>query len=156
MITEYAFYIINDKFFDDFPDPYLKGNKDQNRPHYYCLKDNKTGLLWVIPLSSRVDKYQSIINAKLAANKPCDILHILKLDNDRTSVFLIQDMFPVSEDYILRPFTINGNPLRLTSEAEARKINKKARRVLNLIKKGVKLTPTQPNVLQIERKLLER
>lgn len=36
-----AFYIIKDKFFDDMSDPYLKGNKKGNRPHYYCFKDKK-------------------------------------------------------------------------------------------------------------------
>ena len=32
-----GFYIIKDKFFVDMPDPYLKGNKAGNRPHYYCF-----------------------------------------------------------------------------------------------------------------------
>ena len=35
-----GFYIIKDKFFEDMPDPYLKGNKAGNRPHYYCFEDN--------------------------------------------------------------------------------------------------------------------
>ncbi len=34
-----GFYIIRDKFFEDMPDPYLKGNKAGNRPHYYCFED---------------------------------------------------------------------------------------------------------------------
>lgn len=34
-----GFYIIKDKFFEDMSDPYLKGNKDGNRPHYYCFED---------------------------------------------------------------------------------------------------------------------
>lgn len=154
MIVENAFYIIKDSFFEDFPDSFLKGNKEENRPHYYCFKDIKTGLLWVIPLSSKVDKYKHIIECREKNNKPCDTLHILKLDNDRTSVFLIQDMFPITEKYIERAFTINGNPLRLTSEAEAIKINKKARKILELIKKDVKFMPTQPDVLKIQNELL--
>ncbi len=35
-----GFYIIKDKFFEDMPDPYLKGNKAGNRPHYYCFEDS--------------------------------------------------------------------------------------------------------------------
>ena len=35
-----GFYIIKDKFFKDMPDPYLKGNKAENRPHYYCFEDS--------------------------------------------------------------------------------------------------------------------
>ena len=73
-------------------DSYLKGNKDANRPHYYCFKEETTGLFWMIPLSSRIDKYRKIINKKIANGKPCDILHIMKLDNNKESVFLIQDI----------------------------------------------------------------
>ncbi len=56
-----GFYIIRDKFFEDMPDPYLKGNKAGNRPHYYCFEDTNTGIYWMIPLSSRIDKYKRII-----------------------------------------------------------------------------------------------
>ena len=156
MITEHAFYIIKDNFFEDFPDVFLKGNKEENRPHYYCFKDTKTGLLWVIPLSSKIDKYKRIIESREKLNKPCDTLHILKLDNDRTSVFLIQDMFPITENYIERAYTINGNPLRLTSEAEVAKIHKKANKILGLIKRGISFMPTQPDVLKIQDQLLKK
>ncbi len=37
---------------------------------------------------------------KEKAGKPCDILHIVKLDDSRESAFLIQDMFPITEEYI--------------------------------------------------------
>ncbi len=56
-----GFYIIKDKFFEDMEDPYLKGNKAGNRPHYYCLEDTNTGIYWMIPLSSRIDKYRKIM-----------------------------------------------------------------------------------------------
>ena len=32
-----GFYIIKDQFFEEMSDPYLKGNKAGNRPHYYCF-----------------------------------------------------------------------------------------------------------------------
>ena len=40
----------------------------------------------------------------------------MKLDDDRESAFLIQDMFPITEEYIEREYTIAGNHLMLTSE----------------------------------------
>ena len=40
-----GFYIIKDNFFTDMPDPYLKGNKAGNRPHYYCFEDSDTGIV---------------------------------------------------------------------------------------------------------------
>ena len=85
-----GFYIIKDNFFTDMPDPYLKGNKAGNRPHYYCFEDSDTGIFWMIPLSSRIDKYKKIVENKEKAGKPCDIIHIVKLDDSRESAFLIQ------------------------------------------------------------------
>ena len=46
------------------PDPYLKGNKAGNRPHYYCFEDSDTGKFWMIPLSSRIDKYKKLLRIK--------------------------------------------------------------------------------------------
>ena len=42
-----GFYIIKDKFFEDMSDPYLKGNKAGNRPHYYCFEDTGRGIYWM-------------------------------------------------------------------------------------------------------------
>ncbi len=151
-----GFYIIKDQFFVDMADPYLKGNKGQNRPHYYCFKDAKDGIYWVIPLSSKVEKYRKIIESRIAAGKPCDTLHIAKLDDHRESAFLIQDMFPITDEYIERKYTIAGNHLMLTSEHLAEEIEKKARRVAGLLRRGIKFMPTQPDVNAILKILQEK
>lgn len=150
-----GFYIIKDKFFEDMSDPYLKRNKDGNRPHYYCFEDSKTGIYWMIPLSSRIDKYKRIIEKKEKSGRQCDILHIVKLDDNRESAFLIQDMFPITEEYIAREYTIAGNHLILTSEQTAKEIERKARKVIGMLKRGIKFTPTQPDVMAIFEKLIE-
>ncbi len=151
-----GFYIIKDKFFDDMSDPYLKGNKEGNRPHYYCFEDTAAGIYWMIPLSGKIDKYKRIVAKKENAGKPCDIIHIVKLDDSRESTFLIQDMFPITEDYIEREYTIAGNHLMLTSEHTATIIEQKARKVMAMLKCGVKFTPTQPDVLAILKKLEQK
>ena len=151
-----GFYIIKDKFFEDMPDPYLKGNKAGNRPHFYCFEESTTGIYWMIPLSSKVDKFKRMIEQKEKAGKPCDILHIVKLDDDRESVFLIQDMFPITENYIEREYTIAGNHLMLTSEHVAKEIEQKARKVVGMLKRGVKFMPTQPDVISILNKLTQK
>lgn len=110
----------------------------------------------MVPLSSRIDKYKKIMEKKEKAGRPCDILHIVKLDDSRESAFLIQDMFPVTEAYIEREYTIAGNHLRLTSEHTAKMIEQKARKVLGMLKRGMKFTPTQPDVLAILKKLEQR
>ena len=97
-----VFYIIKDRFFEDMPDPYLKGNKVGNRPYYYCFEDTDTGIYWMIPLSGRIDKFRKIIEKK---------------------------------------------------EHTAKIIEQKARKVLGMLKRGVKFMPTQPDVLSILEKL---
>ena len=58
------FYYIDDQYFVDFPDRYLMRNKEtvngqaHDRPCFYAFLDNKTGLFWMIPFSSQVDKYR--------------------------------------------------------------------------------------------------
>lgn len=154
MVTT-GFYILKNSFFIDMDDPYLKNNKDGNRPFYYCVKGEKDGkdIYWMIPLSSRVEKYRSIINKKLEAHKPCDGLYISRLPSGIESVFLIQDIFPTSDKYIEREYTLGGNPLVLPYESDIKEIDKRARKVLALIKRGIKLTPTSPDILSIYNKL---
>ena len=149
-----GFYIIKDSFFKTMNEPYLKGNKSENRPHYYCFEDSTKGIYWVIPMSSRINKYKQIIRQRLAQGKPCDILHIATLDNNKESVFLIQDMFPITDKYIEREYTVNGIPLRITSEDLEKEIDQKARKILSLLKTRIKFMPTQPDVLKIYNKLL--
>ena len=110
----------------------------------------------MIPLSSRIDKYRRIMEKKEKAGKPCDIIHIVKLDDSWESAFLIQDMFPITKEYIEREYTIVGNHLMLTSEHTAREIERKARKVMGMLKHGIKFTPTQPDAMAILKKLKER
>ena len=110
----------------------------------------------MIPLSSRIDKYRRLIEKREKAGRPCDIIHIVELDDNRESAFLIQDMFPITEEYIERECTIAGNHLMLTSEHTAREIERKARKVMGMLKRGIKFTPTQPDVTTILKKLQGR
>ena len=65
-------------------------------------------------------------------------------------------MFPITEEYIEREYTIAGNHLMLTSEHTAREIEQKTRKVMEMLKRGIKFTPTQPEVMAILEKLRER
>ena len=116
----------------------------------------ENNFVWMIPLSSRIEKYKKIVENKKKVGKPCDIIHIVKLDDDRESAFLIQDMFPITDEYIERKYTIAGNHLMLTSEHTVKEIEQKARKVMGMLKRGVKFTPTQPDVMKIIEKLAEK
>ena len=58
--------------------------------------------------------------------------------------------------YILKYNFIRGIYRTLTSEHTANEIEQKARKVMGMLKRGVKFTPTQPDVMAILKKLKER
>ena len=33
--------------------------------YFYCMRDEKTSLLWLVPLSSRVEKFQAIYDKQI-------------------------------------------------------------------------------------------
>ena len=146
-----GFYILKDEFFNYVNDPFLKDNKDGNRPFYYCIEEETDDkkLYWMIPLSSRVEKYRKIIETKESQRKPTDGLYICDLPSGRESVFLIQDMFPITDRFVEREYTLGGNHLLLVKEKDVSAILSKAKKVRNLIRKGIKLTPTSPNISRI-------
>ena len=68
-------------------------------------------------------------------------------------MFLIQDIFPITGKYAERAYTLGGNPLVLPYEKDIKEIEKKAKKVISLVKRGIKLTPTSPDILAIINKL---
>ena len=103
----------------------------------------------MIPLSSRTDKYKNIIASKNNAHKPCDGLYICKLPSGTESAFLIQDIFPVTEKYVEREYTLGSQHLILPYNNDISAIEKKAKKVIRLLKKGIKMTPTSPDIMKI-------
>lgn len=60
-------YFIKDSFFEYVDDPNLMINyQNSSRPHYYAVRDRKTNLYWMIPCSTRVEKYEQILEKKKA------------------------------------------------------------------------------------------
>lgn len=62
-------------------------------------------------------------------------------------------MFPVTEQYIEREYAIAGNHLKGTSENEMREISRKAKKILGMLKRGVKFSPTQCDIAKIKNRL---
>ncbi len=52
-------YHIKDEYFIKANDPCLMQNKENGnyRPTFYCMRDEKTSLFWLVPLSSRIGEY---------------------------------------------------------------------------------------------------
>lgn len=63
-------YFISDAFFQKVQDPYLKINyEDTKRPHYFAFNDNKNGLYWLVPCSSKIEKFEQLIRKKQEQHK---------------------------------------------------------------------------------------
>ena len=70
-------YHIKDEFFDVVNDENLMTNHERGkkRPTYFTIKDND--ILWFIPLSSKVEEYQKIIDKKMEKYGFCNTIFIL-------------------------------------------------------------------------------
>lgn len=82
----------------------------KSRPTYFTIKDKDT--LWFIPLSSKVAKYQPIIDKKIKKYGDCRSIMISEIANKK-SVILLQNAFPTLEKYIDHPHVVNGKPLKV-------------------------------------------
>ena len=47
---------------------------NSTRPNYFCVKIENEEILWFIPMSSRVEKYKTIIENKIRKYKKCDTI----------------------------------------------------------------------------------
>lgn len=150
----YHFYTIKDSFFQDFPDSNLKSNKQQKRPFYYCFKDDK-GLYWFIPCTSKCDKYNAMIEKAQSNNKPTDKWHKIKLGNV-DNILLIQDVFPITEEYIEKGFIKNNIHQRIASVTEQKIIAKKANKIIAIRRYKGSLFDGQADIFKIEAALLSK
>ena len=88
-------YFVSDQFFQKIQDPYLKINYETTkRPHYFAITDYETGLYWLVPCSSKIEKFERIIQNKQTYHKPTDAIKIVKIF-DKKTVLLFQDMVTV-------------------------------------------------------------
>ena len=155
-----CFYFIKDSFFDIIDDPELMQNKENGnkRPCYYCFK-SKTydDIIWFIPVSTKIEKYQKIYNYKIQkqiklGKKPSIDTIVFGNVANTYSVFLIQNMFPVTKKYVESQYIKNKVAIRLSNKLQTEVIYK-ANKVLNLYNHGMK-NIIFPNVDKILEQIL--
>ena len=155
-----CFYFIKDSFFDIIDDSELMQNKENGnkRPCYYCFK-SKTydDIIWFIPVSTKIEKYQKIHNYKIQkqiklGKKPSIDTIVFGNVANTYSVFLIQNMFPVTKKYVESQYIKNKVAIRLSNKLQTEVIYK-ANKVLNLYNHGMK-NIIFPNVDKILEQLL--
>ena len=105
-------YQIKDEFFNIVNDENLMANHERGkkRPTYFTIQDNE--ILWFIPLSSKVEKYQKIFDKKVEKFGFCNTIMMEEVLGQKSAI-LLQNAFPTLEKYIDHVHTINGVPTKV-------------------------------------------
>lgn len=130
-------YHIKDEFFDKINNKSLMINHENghSRPSYLAIKDND---IWCfIPLSTKVDKYKTIIEKEVKKYGSCRTILIKKIA-EREQAILIQNAFPTLEKYIQSRNTIDGKLVRISTAVE-REIIDDFKYMLSLKENGLDL-----------------
>ena len=145
-------YHIKDEYFDGVNDDSLMQNHERGkkRPTYFTIKDGD--ILWFIPISSKVDKYQRIINNKKEKYGFCNTIIIRKIA-DEDAAILLQNAFPTLEKYIDHVHTIDGVPFRVPTDLQ-HEIKSMFKNMLGLKKRGTNLFFTDIDKLK-EKMMME-
>lgn len=154
------FYFIKDEFFDIIDDLELMQNKENGtkRPCYFCFKSKYNDkIIWFIPVSTKVEKYKDIYNNKINkqikfGKKPSIDTIVFGYVSNVYSTFLIQNMFPVTEEYIESQYKKNNVAITLSNKLQ-KEIISKANKVLTLYNNGMKRI-IFPDIDKILSKLL--
>lgn len=146
-------YHIKDEFFDKINDKSLMTNHENGhaRPTYFTIKDKD--ILWFIPLSSKVEKYEKIVDNKMKRYGRCDTILIREVLG-KDAAILLQNAFPTLEKYIDHPHLLeNGKPAKVV-ETLKEEILQNFEYLLKLKSKGVNLFFT--DIDKIKEKLTEK
>ena len=147
-MTSGNFYYISDEYYSKFPGCNLMGNKDPDaagshgRPCFYCFKEGDYN--WMIPISSQIDKFHALYEEKmLRYHGNFDGIRFGYV-NGQERAFLIQNVCPVTDQYIDSEYRIERNTRPVVIDSVfARELNGIIRKVLRLYKKGTKIVLTE-------------
>ena len=140
VIEDGKFYFIKDDFFDLFKDYGLMENKENGnkRPCYFCFRDRKNKeIIWFVPISTKYEKYKKIYDIKKMKNKAVYNFVFGKVLGKK-AVFLIQNIFPTTEEYIQEKYKNSGNDVEIPV-AVKEEIISTSLRVVNLAEKGIQI-----------------
>lgn len=148
-------YFIKEEYFIKYKEDTNSKNKPQdengehNRPCYYAF--NEGDIHWMIPISSKVEKYKNIYNKCIEKYGECDALSFVYIKGNE-NVALIQNMIPIIDKYIDKIYNYAGTDKPIDINPKKKKeINAKARKVIRLARRGKRLTFTP--ILDLESKL---
>lgn len=159
-----TFYFIKNNYFTEHDSNnqmmHDKGSQNQ-RPCFFAFPDTKyPDILWCIPISSQVAKFEAIVNHKKAKmqqqgidNPDCSTIRFGKVMGARKA-FLIQNMFPVTRQYISHQYIDpNSHKPVSVSPAVEKDVRRNARTILKLVERG-HTHFVFSNILETKQKLI--
>ena len=153
IVEDGKFYFIKDKFFDLFKDYglMLKKENGKKRPCYFCFRDKyKKEIIWFVPISTKYEKYKKIYEYK--KQKRHKVYNFVFGEVvGKKSVFLIQNIFPTTEEYILEKYITENKDVEISLNVK-NKIIAHSRQVIMKAKRGINI-PFY-NIIEMEKILL--
>ena len=155
------FYFLKQEYFQDFPDNNLMHNKEKlnnelhDRPCFFAFQDSlNPEISWLVPFSSKTDKYRRIYEKKMEKYSRCDTIVFGDVLGHKKA-FLIQNMCPATSKYISCEYidSASNTSVRISGNLEKELITK-SKRVLLLQRQGKGLI--FPDVLKIESELIKQ
>ncbi len=150
------FYFLKPDYFTRFPSSDFMDNHSEvdaqlhNRPYFFAFTEGND-IYWLVPISSKIKKFERIYSEKINKYGKCDTIDFCDILGHRKAI-LIQNMCPVTADYILNEYCDSADQPVQISEKIRKRIIRKAKKVLALQRKGYDLT--FGDILKIETELL--
>jgi hypothetical protein len=137
-------YFIKDEFYSKFENCGLLGNKEtignskHGRPCCYLFSFSKEekNIYWMIPISSKVEKYKQQYRHSLEKYHMCDNISFGYILGEERA-FLPQNLFPITEKYIDNIYIDKSTSLPITVPPDLMaELNKKARKKIRYNQRG--------------------
>lgn len=134
------FYFISNEFIKEYGAKYnLMENKEtgNKRPCYFCFKDKTNeNIIWFVPISKQYKKYKTIYEKKKEKINREPLNFVFGIVKDENAVFLIQNMFPTTPQYIEEKYQVKNNDVTISMPLQ-KEIIEKAESVLRLEAKNI-------------------
>ncbi|MBO5376393.1 MAG: hypothetical protein J6A52_06020 [Bacilli bacterium] len=101
--------------------------------------------MWFISISSKIEKYQRIIDKKIERYGVCNTIIIRKIADNDASI-LLQNAFPTLEKYIDHVHTVDRVPLSVPTDFQ-NEIKRLFKNMIGLKKRGINLFFTDIDTL---------
>lgn len=138
-------YFVKEEYYDKYGQFGLMYNKENvdgtehNRPCCYLFKYSESNILWMIPLSTKIDKYEKEFDNSIKKYGICDNISFGYVLGKKCA-FLLQNMFPITDKYILNMYMnpLTGKPVQVDGKL-MKELNRKARKKIRFNMNGKKL-----------------